>query len=86
MKDDKNKIKEPYDPAHTPSPPQDIDPSLRKERGERDEPIENRKRDREPGEKKQKGKSEQKKPGQGKEEESKLPGESEKEITGETAT
>lgn len=85
MKDEKNKIKEPFDPAHTPSPPQDIDPSQRRERGERDEPVENRKHDREPAGKSQKGKPAQKKPGQGKEEKSKLPDESEKETTGETA-
>ena len=42
MKKDKNKIKEPYNPQHTPPPPQIIDPSQRQERGEDDKPVENR--------------------------------------------
>jgi len=44
MEDEKNKIKEPYPPEETPHPPQIIDPSLDKERGENDRPVENRKK------------------------------------------
>jgi hypothetical protein len=39
MKNDKNKIQEPYKPENTPNPPQIIDPSVKKERNENDEPI-----------------------------------------------
>jgi hypothetical protein len=75
MKQDKNKIKEPYSPEHTPNPPQIIDPSLPKERNERDEPVENRGKDKQQGTDSQKPKKE-KKP--------KLLGESETEIDDET--
>lgn len=43
MEDDRKKIKEPYPPEQTPSPPQIIDPSGRKERNEDDMPIEDKK-------------------------------------------
>jgi hypothetical protein len=42
MEQDKKKIKEPYPPENTPSPPQIIDPSGRKEKNEDDRPIEGR--------------------------------------------
>jgi hypothetical protein len=42
MEDDKKRIKEPFAPEDTPAPPQIIDPSSRKERGENDRPVENR--------------------------------------------
>lgn len=52
MADDKNKIREPFPPEQTPNPPQIIDPSQKKERGEPDKPIESpeseRKDDRNP--------------------------------------
>jgi hypothetical protein len=75
MKQDKNKIKEPYPPENTPSPPQIIDPNQRKERNEDDMPIENRQKNNAGGENKstQKGK-----------EKPKLLGESETEIDDET--
>lgn len=41
MEDDRKKIREPFPPEQTPSPPQIIDPSNRKERNEDDMPIEN---------------------------------------------
>jgi hypothetical protein len=45
MKDDKNKIKEPYPAENTPNPPQIIDPSVRKERDQNDQPVENKRRE-----------------------------------------
>lgn len=86
MKQDKNKIKEPYDPEHTPNPPQDIDPSQRKERGEKEAPVENRQQEnRGPAaQPKQKGKPEEEKPDQKKQEKPKLMGESPIEIDDET--
>jgi hypothetical protein len=42
MKQDKNKIKEPYPPEKTPNPPQIIDPSKRNEQNENDQPVENK--------------------------------------------
>lgn len=74
MKEDKKKIKEPYHPEHTPPPPQIIDPSMRKERNEPDEPVEGRK-----NEKRQPDSGQKKK-----EEKPKLLGESETEIDDET--
>jgi hypothetical protein len=77
MKQDKNKIKEPYDPEHTPKPPQIIEPNTHEERNDRDEPVEDRKNDGlQPGS----GQEQKKK----KEEKPKLLGESETEIDDET--
>lgn len=45
MKKDKNKIREPYNPEHTPNPPQIIDPSKKKERNEDDPAIEEARED-----------------------------------------
>jgi hypothetical protein len=41
MKQDKNKIREPYSPGHTSNPPQIIDPGKPGERNEQEEPVEN---------------------------------------------
>jgi hypothetical protein len=43
MENERDKIKEPFNPHQTPPPPQVIDPSRRKEQGETDAPIGNRK-------------------------------------------
>jgi hypothetical protein len=75
MAQDKNKIKEPYSPENTPSPPQIIDPSLQNERNEDDKSIENRQKNTTSGE----NKSTQKK-----QDKPKLLGESETEIDDET--
>jgi hypothetical protein len=42
MKQDKNKIKEPYHPEKAPNPPQILDPNLSKERNEKRMPEENK--------------------------------------------
>jgi hypothetical protein len=74
MKNDKQKIREPYPPENTPNPPQNIDPNLPGERENQNKPVENKR----PGndQKEQNKKSVNAKP--------KLLGESETEITDET--
>jgi hypothetical protein len=57
MKQDKSRIKEPYSPENTPSPPQIIDPSRQNGRNEEDRTIEDRLR----SEKTRENKSPQKK-------------------------
>jgi hypothetical protein len=42
MKDERKNIKEPYNPHQTPDPPQIIDPSKRKEEGNKEAPVENK--------------------------------------------
>ena len=42
MKNDKNKVKEPFPPEQTPNPPQIIDPSRKNERGENEPPVEDK--------------------------------------------
>lgn len=74
--DDNKKIKEPYPPEQTPTPPQVIDPSVRKERNEPAEPLSAKKRDEGTNEKR-------KEPGTGESKE-KLLGESPTEIDDET--
>ena len=44
MKDDRKNIKEPYQPEHTPNPPQIIDPSKGNEDGKKEAPVENKQR------------------------------------------
>ena len=45
MKDERKNIKEPYQPGHTPNPPQIIDPSKPNEDGKKESPVENKRRD-----------------------------------------
>jgi hypothetical protein len=45
MKDEQNKIKEPYHPDKTPNPPQIIDPSKRNEDDRKEAPVENKQRE-----------------------------------------
>jgi hypothetical protein len=74
MKNDKQKIKEPYPPENTPNPPQNIDPNLQGERENQSKPVENKRPDND--QKEQSKNPESTKP--------KLLGESETEITDET--
>jgi hypothetical protein len=45
MKDERKNIKEPYQPDHTPNPPQIIDPSKPNEDSKKESPVENKRRD-----------------------------------------
>jgi hypothetical protein len=60
MKQDKSKIKEPYSPENTPSPPQIIEPNQRKERNEGSRPVEDRQKNQTTGENKSAQKKEEK--------------------------
>jgi hypothetical protein len=46
---DKDKVREPFPPEHTPNPPQIIDPNLKNERGERSTPANSNEETEKPG-------------------------------------
>jgi hypothetical protein len=76
MKDQKEKVKEPFSPEATPNPPQIIDPSRGAEQGETEQPLKTQPKNQQSEQKPdQQSKAQPKK---------KLPGESETEIDDET--
>jgi hypothetical protein len=75
MKDQKDKVKEPFPPEATPNPPQIIDPSKESDQGKSKQPLKTQPKNQQAGHKSDQSKSQPKK---------KLLGESETEIDDET--